>query len=399
MTTDLDQKGFATRQIHASDVRIPGINPLATPIFATSTFVFDDCAQGAARFAGEEAGYIYSRMGNPNVNQVAAKVAALEGAEAGLALGSGMGAVATALLSLLEQGDHIVADSALYGATFTLMRDALPNFGIETTFVDASHIDNVIAAIKPETRMVYFETPANPNLKVTDIAELVKRVREKDPLIIVVIDNTFATPYLQQPIALGVDVVIHSGTKYLNGHGDVISGFIASSNVIIDRCRNIGLKMVTGAVLGAFEAFLINRGLKTLDIRMEKHCKNAMQIAEWLEKHPKVRKVYYPGLKSFEGYEVAKKQMKLPGAIISFELEASKEVTEKFVNSLELITLAVSLGDAESLVEHPASMTHAGYSKEDLEDANISESLIRISVGLEDAEDIIADLEKHLAAV
>lgn len=399
MTTDLDQKGFATRQIHASDVRIPGINPLATPIFATSTFVFDDCAQGAARFAGEEAGYIYSRMGNPNVNQVAAKVAALEGAEAGLALGSGMGAVATALLSLLEQGDHIVADSALYGATFTLMRDALPNFGIETTFVDASHIDNVIAAIKPETRMVYFETPANPNLKVTDIAELVKRVREKDPLIIVVIDNTFATPYLQQPIALGVDVVIHSGTKYLNGHGDVISGFIASSNVIIDRCRNIGLKMVTGAVLGAFEAFLINRGLKTLDIRMEKHCKNAMQIAEWLEKHPKVRKVYYPGLKSFEGYEVAKKQMKLPGAIISFELEASKEVTEKFVNSLELITLAVSLGDAESLVEHPASMTHAGYSKEDLEDAGISESLIRISVGLEDAEDIIADLEKHLAAV
>lgn len=399
MTTDINKKGFATRQIHASDVRIPGINPLATPIFATSTFVFDDCAQGAARFAGKESGYIYSRIGNPNVDQVAAKVAALEGAEAGLALSSGMGAIATALLSLLQSGDHIVADSALYGATFTLMRDALPNFGIETTFVDASHIDNVIAAIKPETRMVYFETPANPNLKVTDIAELVKRVREKDPLIIVVIDNTFATPYLQQPIALGVDVVIHSGTKYLNGHGDVISGFIASSNVIIDRCRNIGLKMVTGAVLGAFEAFLINRGLKTLDIRMEKHCKNAMQIAEWLEKHPKVRKVYYPGLKSFEGYEVAKKQMKLPGAIISFELEASKEVTEKFVNSLELITLAVSLGDAESLVEHPASMTHAGYSKEDLEDANISESLIRISVGLEDAEDIIADLEKHLAAV
>jgi methionine-gamma-lyase len=399
MTTDINKKGFATRQIHASDVRIPGINPLATPIFATSTFVFDDCAQGAARFAGKEAGYIYSRIGNPNVDQVAAKVAALEGAEAGLALSSGMGAVATALLSLLQSGDHIVADSALYGATFTLMRDALPNFGIETTFVDASNIDSIIDAIKPETRIVYFETPANPNLKVTDIEELVKRVREKDPLIIVVIDNTFATPYLQQPIALGVDVVIHSGTKYLNGHGDVISGFIASSKTIIDRCRDIGLKMVTGAVLGAFEAFLINRGLKTLDIRMEKHCKNAMQIAEWLEKQPKVRKVYYPGLKSFEGYEVAKKQMKLPGAIISFELEASKEVTEKFVNSLELITLAVSLGDAESLVEHPASMTHAGYTKADLEDAGISESLIRISVGLEDAEDIIADLEKHLAAV
>jgi len=194
-------------------------------------------------------------------------------------------------------------------------------------------------------------------------------------------------------------VVVHSGTKYLNGHGDVISGFIASNKTIIDRCRDIGLKMVTGSVLGAFEAFLINRGLKTLDIRMEKHCKNAMKIAEWLETQPKVRKVYYPGLKSFEGYEVAKKQMKLPGAIISFELEASKEAAEQFVNSLELITLAVSLGDAETLIEHPASMTHAGYSKEMLEEAGISETLIRISVGLEDADDIIADLEKHLAAV
>jgi len=303
------------------------------------------------------------------------------------------------LLSLLEQGDHIVADLALYGATFTLMQNALPRYGINTTFVDATDLDLIIDAIKPETRMVYFETPSNPNLKIVDIAELVKRVREKAPLIIVVIDNTFATPYLQQPLSLGVDVVIHSGTKYLNGHGDVISGFIASNKTIIDRCRDIGLKMVTGSVLGAFEAFLINRGLKTLDIRMEKHCKNAMKIAEWLEAQPKVRKVYYPGLKSFEGYEIAQKQMKLPGAIISFELEASKEVAEQFVNSLEMITLAVSLGDAETLIEHPASMTHAGYSKEALEEAGISETLIRLSVGLEEADDIIADLEKHLAAI
>ena len=399
MTKETKKQGFATRQIHGYDVRVPGINPLATPIFQTSTFVFDDCAQGAARFAGKEEGFIYSRIGNPNVEQVAKKVAILEGAEAGLALSSGMGAVSTVLLSLLEQGDHIVADLALYGATFTLMQDALPRYGINTTFVDATGLDMVIDAIKPETRMVYFETPTNPNLKVVDIAELVKRVREKDPLILVVIDNTFATPYLQQPLSLGVDVVVHSGTKYLNGHGDVISGFIASNKTIIDRCRDIGLKMVTGSVLGAFEAFLINRGLKTLDIRMEKHCKNAMKIAEWLENQPKVRKVYYPGLKSFEGYEVAKKQMKLPGAIISFELEASKEKAEQFVNSLEMITLAVSLGDAETLIEHPASMTHAGYSKEMLEEAGISETLIRISVGLEDADDIIADLEKHLAAV
>jgi len=399
MTKASDYKGFATRQIHGCDVRIPGINPLATPIFQTSTFVFDDCAQGAARFAGEEKGYIYSRIGNPNVDQVAKKVAILEGAEAGLALSSGMGAISTVLMSLLESGDHIVADLALYGATFTLMHDALPKYGIETTFVDASDIQGVIDAIKPETRMVYFETPTNPNLKVIDIAELVKHVHEKDPLILIVMDNTFATPYLQQPIALGVDVVVHSGTKYLNGHGDVISGFIASNNTIINRCRDIGLKMVTGSVLGAFEAFLINRGLKTLDIRIEKHCKNAMIIAEWLEKHPKVRKVYYPGLKSFEGYEVAKKQMKLPGAIISFELNATKAEAEQFVNSLEMITLAVSLGDAETLIEHPASMTHAGYSKEALEEAGISETLIRLSVGLEDADDIIADLEKHLAAV
>ncbi len=277
MTKETKKQGFATRQIHGYDVRVPpGINPpLATPIFQTSTFVFDDCAQGAARFAGKEEGFIYSRIGNPNVEQVAKKVAILEGAEAGLALSSGMGAVSTVLLSLLEQGDHIVADLALYGATFTLMQDALPRYGINTTFVDATDLDMVIDAIKPETRMVYFETPTNPpNLKVVDIAELVKRVREKDPpLILVVIDNTFATPYLQQPLSLGVDVVVHSGTKYLNGHGDVISGFIASNKTIIDRCRDIGLKMVTGSVLGAFEAFLINRGLKTLDIRMENTAK------------------------------------------------------------------------------------------------------------------------------
>lgn len=390
------KQGFATRQIHSSRVHVPGINPLATPIFQTSTFVFDDCAQGAARFSGAESGYIYSRMANPNADQIGKKVADLENAEDGLAVASGMAAVGTCLLSLLKSGDHILADDTLYGATFTLMRDALPNYGIQTTFSDLSNLENIKALVRPETKVVYIETPANPNLKITDIAAVAKLAHAINPAIYVIIDNTFATPYLQRPIELGVDVVIHSGTKYLNGHGDVISGFICGRKEIVQRCRSFGLKMVTGAALSPFDCFLINRGLKTLDIRMEKHCINSVQIAEFLEAHPKVTKVYYPGLKSFEGYEVAKKQMSLFGAIISFELDCSLKEAEKFVNSLGLCTLAVSLGDAETLIEHPASMTHAGYSKEALKEAGISESLIRLSVGLEDVEDIIADLKEQL---
>ncbi len=396
MTHDLSNKGFATRQIHAGSIDIPGIKPLATPIFQTSTFVFDSAAQGAARFAGEEDGFIYTRMGNPNHEQVGQKIASLENAEAGLVLSSGMGAINTCLLTILRSGDHLLADETLYGATFSFLAKGMSHYGIDVTFTDFSDIENVTDNIKPNTKAVYFETPANPTLKVLDLELVADTVHAVNQDIKVIVDNTFCTPYIQRPIELGVDVVIHSGTKYLNGHGDVISGMICGTKEFVGQCKDFGLKLVTGAVVSPFDAFLISRGMKTLDIRMEKHCSNAMKVAEFLEGHEKVAKVYYPGLPSFSGYEIAKKQMRLPGGIITFELDATKEQSESFINTLELCSLAVSLGDTETLIQHPASMTHASYSKEELKEAKISESMIRLSVGLETAEDIIEDLRVGL---
>lgn len=388
--------GFATRQIHAGHVEVASINPLATPIFQSSTFVFDDTAQGAARFAGEEPGYIYTRMGNPNMQQLGEKVADLENAEAGLALGSGMGAINTALWTILRSGDHILADETLYGATYSFLTKGFPGYGIEVDFCDFTDVDSLSSHLKPNTKAVYLESPANPNLKIVDIAAVAAAVHTFNPEIKVVVDNTFCTPYLQLPLDLGADVVVHSGTKYLNGHGDVISGMICGKADFVKACKDYGLKFITGASISPFEAFLVCRGLKTLDIRMEKHCRNAQTIAEFLEAHPKVSKVYYPGLPSFEGHEIAKKQMKLFGGMITFELDATKAESEAFINALELCTLAVSLGDAETLIQHPASMTHNSYSKEALEEAKITESMIRLSVGLESVEDIIADLKTGL---
>jgi len=399
MKHDLSKKGFATRQIHSGHIEVPGINPLATPIFQTSTFVFEDAAQGAARFAGEEEGYIYTRIGNPNQDQVGAKVAALENAEAGIVLGSGMGAISTCLWTILESGDHVVANDTLYGATYSFLTKALPRYGGEATFTDLSNLENLKNSLKSNTKVVYFETPANPNLNVVDIEAVSETVHSFDKKIKVVVDNTFCTPYIQRPLDLGADVVVHSGTKYLNGHGDVISGMICGKADFIEQCKSYGLSFVTGASLSPFDAFLISRGLKTLDIRMEKHCSNAMAIAEFLEGHEKVKKVYYPGLPSFSNRKIVKKQMKLPGAMISFELNASKTQSEVFINSLELCALAVSLGDAETLIQHPASMTHNSYSKQALSDAGITESMIRLSVGLETVDDLIEDLKAGLRKI
>lgn len=399
MSHHLEGKEFATRQIHAGKIDLPGISPLATPIFQTSTFVFDSTAQGAARFAGEEQGYIYTRLGNPNQLQLAQKLASLEGGEAALALASGMGAISTTMWTSLQAGDHILADDTLYGCTFALFTHGLPRYGITHTLTDFSNIENVKAGLTKKTRVVYFETPANPNMKVIDIEAVASAVHAYDPTIRVVVDNTFASPYLQRPLELGVDVVVHSGTKYLNGHGDVICGFIVGKQEFITECSMFGLKDMTGAVMSPHDAFLVNRGLKTLDLRMERHAKNAAVIAEFLDGHPKVRKVYYPGLKSHPGYDVAKKQMRLPGGMLSFDLNADKATSERFINSLELCTLAVSLGDAETLIEHPASMTHSTYSPQELASAGINESLIRLSVGLEGVQDILDDLKDGLARI
>ena len=393
---DMTGKGFATQQIHSGAMDIPGYHPLTMPIFQTSTFVFEDAAQGAARFAGQESGYIYTRVGNPNQTLVAAKLAALEHAQAGMTFSSGMGAISSMFWTVLQAGDHIVADTTLYGCTYALLSEHLPRFGIETTFVDFNDLSALSAAIKPNTRFVYFETPANPNLRVIDIEAVASAAHRKNSEIKVAVDNTFATPYLQRPIEMGADIVVHSGTKYLNGHGDVICGVLCSTKEFVEECTLKGLKYMTGAVMSPFDAFLVERGLKTLDMRMERHCSNAIQVAEFLKKHPQVKAVHYPGLVSHPQYEIAKRQMRLPGAVIAFELNASREEAERFINSLELCTLAVSLGDAVTLIEHPASMTHSTHTAEELKKAHIPESLLRLSVGLENAEDIIADLSKHL---
>jgi len=392
---DVKKLGFASRQIHAGK-EANSAGALVTPIYQTSTFEFDSVQQGGARFAGQESGYIYTRLGNPSITQVEQKIAALEGGEACAATASGMGAISAALWSLTKAGDEIVASETLYGCTFALMSHGLPNFGVETRFIDFADLDAVKAALSEKTSVVYLETPCNPTMKVIDIEAVAKLAHDYNPAIRVVVDNTFCSPYLSNPLALGADVVVHSATKYINGHGDVIAGFVVGDAEFITRVKMFGIKDMTGCVMSPFNAFLIARGLKTLDIRMERHSANAMKLARFLEAHPAVEKVYYPGLESFEGHELAKKQMRLFGGMLSVELKADRDAVARVLNEMELCTIAVSLGDAETLIEHPASMTHSTYSAEELKAAGISEGLVRISVGLEDPEDIIADFKTAL---
>lgn len=393
---NIKEMGFDTKAIHGGHIGDKQFGSLATPIYQTSTFIFDSAEQGGNRFAGEEKGYIYSRLGNPTCSEVEEKLALLEGGEAAIAAGSGMGAISSALWTALKAGDHVVASDTLYGCTFALLNHGLTRFGIDVTFVNASNLDELKGALRPNTKVVYLETPANPTLKINDIKKISDIAHENNKDCLVFVDNTFCTPYLQRPLELGADVVVHSATKYLNGHGDVIAGFAVGKQDFINQVRFFGLKDMTGAVLSPFDAFLIIRGLKTLPIRMERHCKNAMEVAKFLEAHPAVDKVYFPGLESFEDYELAKKQMTFPGAMISFELKGGVEEGATVMNNVKLAALAVSLGDAETLIQHPASMTHSPYTAEERHAAGISDGLVRLSVGLENAEDIIADLKQAL---
>ena len=391
--------GFGTMAIHAGNVKDQQFGALSTPIYQTSTFVFDSCEQGGRRFAGAEDGYIYTRLGNPTVSVLENKIAALEGGEACVATGSGMGAISSCLWTIAGAGRHIVADGTLYGCTFALLSHGMARYGVEVDFVDASDLESVKAHLKPNTAAVYLETPANPNLKITDIAAISEAAHAYNPEIKVVCDNTFASPALQNPLKLGADVVVHSATKYLNGHGDVIAGFVVGKADFISEVRMFGLKDMTGAVMDPFAAFLILRGLKTLEIRMERHCASAKKIAAFLDAHPAVEKVYFPGLAAHPGHEIAARQMADFGGMLSFEVRGGRAAGTKLVNALKLITVAVSLGDAETLIEHPASMTHSTYTAEELEASGIPAGLIRLSVGLENVEDIIADLRQALDAL
>lgn len=387
--------GFGTTAIHAGVTREDKFHSLTMPIYQTSTFYFNTCEEGGQKFAGEEAGYIYTRLGNPTTSLLEEKVAALEGAEAAAAASSGMGAVSACLWTVAAAGKHIVADKTLYGCTFAFLNHGMRRYGVEVDFVDTSNLDEVKAALKENTVAVYLETPANPSLKIADIKAVAELVHAYNKDIKVICDNTFATPYLTKPLSLGADVVIHSATKYLNGHGDVIAGFIVGSAEFITEVKLFGLKDMTGATIGPQESFLILRGLKTLEVRMERHCANAERLAKYFKSEPKVERVYFPGLEEHPGHDIAAAQMTRGfGGMIAIEVKGGKEAGMKLVNSLKMCTIAVSLGDAETLVEHPASMTHSTYTAEELAEADIPQGLVRISVGLENVQDIIDDFKQ-----
>lgn len=391
---ELRKSGFATRAVHVGAEKNQH-GTLASPIYQTSTFIFENAEQGGRRFALEEGGYIYTRLGNPTLTTVEEKVASLEGAEACMSASSGMGAITSAVWVCVEQGDHIVAGKTLYGCTYAFFEHGLKRYGVDVTFVDMRDPENVRKAMRPNTKLVYVETPANPNMYIADI-EAIAKIAHAQEGVRVMVDNTFCTPYLCRPLEFGADIIVHSATKFLNGHGDVIAGFICGSQEYINQVRLVGVKDLTGSVLGPFEAFLINRGIKTLHVRMDRHCENAQKVAEFLEKHPNVESIAYPGLASFPQKALADKYMKQPGSMIAFEVKGGLEAGRKLMNSVHLATLAVSLGDTETLIEHPASMTHSPYTPEERAASDISEGLVRLSVGLEDAEDIIADLKQAL---
>lgn len=393
MTTS---KHIETQTIHAGRINDEQFGSLATPLYQTSTFIFDNAEQGAQRFAGESDGYIYSRLGNPTTRQLEQRMAAMEGMEDAAATATGMAAVSAALLSNLAAGDHLIASKAVYGCSYALMSHMLTKFGIEVSFVDMTSPENIEAEVKSNTKVIFLESPINPNLVVLDLAAIAA-VAKKHQLISIV-DNTFLTPVLQQPAKLGIDIVIHSATKYLNGHGDVVAGIVCGNKDMISNVKMTALKDI-GGTISPHDAWLILRGLKTLAVRVERHCQNAQTIAEYLEQHPHIDKVYYPGLKSHPGHRFLGNQMRAAGGVIAFEIKGDLAQGAQLINSMSLFSIAVSLGDAESLVQHPASMTHSPYSQEERLEAGISDSLIRLSVGLEHSDDLIADLSQALEGV
>lgn len=386
---------FETKCVH-SGIDEYEYGSVVPPIYQTSTFKFKSAQHGASLFAGEEKGYIYTRMLNPTVEAMENAIAELEGGYKALGCGSGMAAVHTVFATLTQTGDHIVCSSAVYGPTTTLLNTVMKKYGVETTFVDTSNAEEVRKAIKPNTKVVYVETPGNPTLCISDLSKISQISKEAKAMLVV--DNTFMSPALQNPIALGADVVLHSLTKFLNGHADVVGGVvIVKDEETYQRFRKT-LNQI-GGVIDPFNSFLVHRGLKTLSIRMERHCINAQKIAEWLEKHPMVESIIYPGLKSHPQYQVGLKQHKGPGGMITIELKGGLEAGRTMMDSVKLFQLAVSLGGVESLIQHPASMTHFSMGKEARLAGGITDGLVRISVGIENVNDLIMDLEQALEKV
>jgi methionine-gamma-lyase len=382
-----------TNTIHAGKFKDIQFGSLTTPLYQTSTFIFDSAETGGKRFSGDESGYIYGRLGNPTVRELEEKIACLENTEDAAATGSGMAAISATVLGFINSGEHIISSDALYGCTRSFLEHQCKKFGISVTFVDMRNAENLVNALQKNTKLVYFETPINPNMVVLDIEMIVRFAKEHN--LKSICDNTFLTPILQKPAEFGVDLIVHSATKYLNGHGDVLAGLICGSAEDIAHIKQTTLKDI-GGIISPHDAWLIIRGMKTLVLRIEKHCENAKKVADFLQSHELVQSVYYPGLETHPQYLLVNRQMKAAGGVLAFELDGNYEDSMLFMNSLKLCTIAVSLGDAETLIQHPASMTHSPYEAEDRRAVGISDTLIRLSVGLEHIDDIIEDLEQAL---
>ena len=394
---DLTNKGRHTQIIHAGQHVDPNTGAVSTPIYQTSTFAFKNADHGAASFRGDkDGGFIYTRLGNPTIMALEECVATLEKGCGGMACATGMAAVNLVYYALLSQNEHVVCTESLYGPSRMVLETEYPRFGIEATFVDTADPANVAAAMRPETKLVYLETPANPTLKLADLAAISEIAHQHGALVCV--DNTFASPLLQNPLELGADVVLHSMTKFINGHTDVVAGMVVAKEEDLYQ-RLLKVHRNLGGTMDPHQAWLVHRGIKTLGMRMERAQENSMKLAKFLENHPKIDWVRYPFLESHPQYDLARKQMRGGGAVMSFGVKGGLEAGKKLMDNLEIPTLAVSLGGIETLIEHPASMTHAGIPAEERAEAAITDDLVRIAVGCEDYADLEADLARVLDTI
>ncbi len=386
---------FNSKLIHGGDYHDP-LHSATVPIYQTSTFAFENADHGAACFSGEEKGYIYTRIGNPTIDALENLVAELEGGAGAIAVSSGMAAVNTIYFGLLSKGDHIVSSVAVYGPSRVVMENYYSRYGILATYVNTSNPDEVRAALRPETRMLFVETPANPTIDITDLQLMAQIARQHN--ILLVVDNTFSSPYLQRPLDLGADVVFHSMTKFLNGHADVVAGIVVAKRPdLVKVLRSVMINL--GCNMDPHQAYLVIRGIKTLAIRMDRAQENASKIAAYLHTHSKIAWIRYPGLANHPQHELALRQMDGPGTMISFGVKGGFEAGKKLMNNMKVALLAVSLGGVETLIQHPASMTHSKMTAEARLEAGITDDLVRYAVGIEDATDLINDLDQALASI
>jgi cystathionine beta-lyase/cystathionine gamma-synthase len=390
----MEYRGDSSRSVHSGEVRDPSTGSVTTPIYQTSNFAFEDTDSLVAVMSEKQEGYVYTRYGNPTVRAVEKKLADLERTEDAVAFSSGMAAVATTIMTLVSTGDHIVSSQGVYGGTFILLNGLLRKFGVEVTFVDPLHPEEMDEAVKPNTKLIYVESPTNPTLRLVDL-DMVSETGKKRG-IRTVIDNTFASPINQRPKEHGFDIIVHSATKYLGGHNDVTAGLVCGDRNLVHAIKE-NLKTL-GGVLDPHCAYLLLRGMKTLAVRVEKHNRNGMEVAGYLETHPKVSRVHSPGLRSHPQHALARKQMRGFGGVVSFELKGKREAS-KFVDRLKMAYLTPSLGGAETLVTQPATTSHYKVSPQDRAKQGITDDLVRLSLGIEDSEDIISDLEQAFSKV